>query len=291
MSHAKTGTMTTIDQGVLGDCPVILPPPAEQKAIAETLSDVDALIESLEQLIAKKRAIKQGAMQELLTGKRRLPGFVDTRAVYKQTDFGLVPNDWELAPLEGISAFVTKGATPTTYGFRWESDGVLFLRSECVSQRGLDLSQAMFIAPETHSKLKRGEVRAGDILITITGNVGRVVFLNEKFGVGNINQHIARIRITATNVSAKFMFHFLAQLSVRKYLGSIITGQAYPQISLKQVREMRVPLPSLLEQRAIATVLSDMDAEIAVLEAKLAKAVHLKQGMMRELLTGRMRLI
>jgi len=245
-----------------------VPPLPEQRAIAGALSDVDALIGALDQLIAKKRDLKQAAMQQLLTGQH-----------------------WKPTALRRISAFITKGATPTTYGFGWREEGILFLRSECVSERGLDLSESMFIAPEAHESLKRSEVKAGDILMTITGNVGRVVRLEADFEVGNINQHIARIRITDEDTEPQFIFHFLSQPSVRKDYGLITTGQAYPQISLKQVRETTVPLPSFAEQTAIAAVLSDMDAEIAALEARRDKTRALKQGMMQELLTGRIRLL
>ena len=253
-----------------------LPPIKEQKAIAEALSDADALIESLEQLITKKRQIKQGAMQELLTAQKRLPGFGGA---------------WILKSIGSFSEFVTKGATPTTYGFNWEDDGILFLRSECVSEDGLDLNQSMFISKGAHRTIIRSEVRADDILITITGNVGRVVHLKSDFGYANINQHIARIRVKDPCVHSGFVYHWLSQASTRAYYISITTGQAYPQISLKQVRETNIPLPSKLEQEAIASILSDMDAEIEALEAKLAKARQIKQGMMQELLTGRIRLI
>jgi type I restriction enzyme S subunit len=202
----------------------------------------------------------------------------------------VIPEDWEPIPLKFISDFITKGATPTTYGFSWANDGILFLRSECVSEQGLDLTQSMFITPEVHNILKRGEVRARDILMTITGNVGRVIYLSNDFGIANINQHIARIRITDINVAADYVFHFLSQFKIRKYYGSITTGQAYPQISLNQVRDTRIPLPPLPEQRAIATALSDMDALITSLDRLIAKKREIKQATMQQLLTGRTRL-
>jgi type I restriction enzyme S subunit len=127
--------------------------------------------------------------------------------------------------------------------------------------------------------------------MTNTGNVGRVIHLQKGFGEANINQHIARIRIVHEEVSAPFVFYFLSQPVVRRYYNLITTGQAYPQISLKQVRETEVPMPSLAEQTAIAAILGDIDAEITALEAKLAKARQLKQGMMQELLTGKTRLV
>lgn len=139
--------------------------------------------------------------------------------------------------------------------------------------------------------MRRGEVRAGDILMTITGNVGRVVMLPPSIATANINQHIARIRIRDGEAVPRYIFHHLAQQTVRENFCSIVTGQEYPQISLRQVRDAIVPLPSLPEQEAIACVLSDMDDDISVLEEKQSKAKRLREGMMQQLLTGRIRLV
>ena len=290
-NYIKGGAQPGLNCGDLENFIIPLPPTkAEQMAIAEALSDADALIESLEQLIAKKCHLKQGTMQELLTGKKRLPGF-EVKPGYKQTEIGVIPEDWDLFKLAQICGFITKGATPTTYGFSWEQSGILFLRSECVSEKGLDLSQSMFISSEAHTTLRRSAVADGDILITITGNVGRVILLN---GVGeaNLNQHIARVRVTAEHAHVGYVFHILSQPITRARFLSITTGQAYPQISLRQVREAKIPLPPIkAEQEAIAETLTNMDTEIAALKAKLTKMRHIKQGMMQELLTGRIRLI
>ncbi|HEU5377001.1 MAG TPA: restriction endonuclease subunit S [Ktedonobacteraceae bacterium] len=292
LSQRSSG-QTGVDIVALKDYPFPLPSFVEQQAIATALSDVDALLIFLDKLIAKKRDIKQAVMQQLLTGKVRLPGFCKKLNLeYKQTEIGMIPHDWEPISLGYISAFITKGATPTTYGFNWVNDGILFLRSECVSEQGLDLSQSMFITPEAHNVLKRSEVRTGDILMTITGNVGRAIYLDRNFGSANINQHVARIRVSNTNVAAAYVFYFLSQPAIRKYYNSITTGQAYPQISLKQVRDTQIFLPpTKAEQQAIAIFLSDMDAEIVALEQRREKTRALKQGMMQELLTGKTRLL
>ena len=277
IGKSSVSANTNINQSALLTIKIPVPPTfAEQQAIAKALGDVDALIAALEALIAKKRDIKQGVMQELLSGHRRLPGFT---------------GDWTPTSLKTISAFITKGSTPTTYGFGWVSNGILFLRSECVSEDGLELDQSMMISEEAHRVLSRSEIKAGDLLITITGNVGRVVFLDDSFPVANINQHIARIRISNPEVEARFVFHYLKQDRCLKDFNSITTGQAYPQLSLRQVREMNIPLPSKDEQSAIAGLLSGIDAEIAALEAKLAKTRDVKQGIMQVLLTGEVRLV
>ena len=274
--HNSGGAQQSLNRNFIYPIPIAVPPFAEQREIAAALLEVDALLAKLDRLIAKKRDLKQAQVHQLLTGETRLPGFSGV---------------WETRRVASFSSFITKGATPTTYGFGWEPSGVIFLRSECVSANGLDLNQSMFISEQAHSELIRGEVRPGDILITITGNVGRVVLLDERVGVGNINQHIARIRVNDASVSPSFVFHWLSQPAVRHQYSTITTGQAYPQISLQQVRSTLIPLGSLAEQSAIAIVLSDVDADLAALEARRDKTQLIKQGMMQELLTGMVRLI
>ena len=209
---------------------------------------------------------------------------------YQQTEVGVIPEVWKLKSIESFSALVTKGTTPTTYGFKWADEGVLFLRSECVSDDGLDLAESTFVSKATHAAIIRGEVRSGDVLITITGNVGRVVLLTPDFGFANTNQHIARIRVTEASVRGDFLYHWLSQPMVRAYYTSITTGQAYPQISLRQVRKTQVPLPPLLEQGAIATALGDVDGLLDVLKKLITKKRDLKQAAMQQLLTGHRRL-
>jgi type I restriction enzyme S subunit len=212
------------------------------------------------------------------------------RPSYQQTEIGPIPGDWTLSNLADLSAFITKGSTPTTYGFSWQQDGILFLRSECVSEDGLDLSQSKYISDVANASLRRSQICNGDLLITITGNVGRVILFKSS-GNANINQHIARVRITAPEASRDFVYHFLTLPRCRKRFTSITTGQAYPQISLKQVREAPIPLPpTTAEQESIAEALNDADALVESLEQLLAKKRQLKQGAMQELLIGKMRL-
>lgn len=191
--------------------------------------------------------------------------------------------------LREISAFITKGATPTTYGFKWEMAGVPFLRSECVAEKGLDMRKSMFISPKADELLRRSQVRDGDILMTITGYVGRVIRL-AGVGSANINQHIARIRVKDPRFDPGYVYHYLAQRTMRNYYETIVTGQAYPQISLAQVRATSIPVVSLAEQRHIASALDDVDDQIATLERLAAKKQAIKQGMMQQLLTGITRL-
>lgn len=200
-----------------------------------------------------------------------------------------LPATWTIKLLSEISEFITKGATPTTYGFGWVKTGIPFLRSECVAENGLNLQPAMRISQQAHYVLRRSAISDGDILMTITGNVGRVIRLPSGFGEGNINQHIARIRINDNNCNSLFVYYYLLQWKIRQSYYRILTGQAYPQISLEQVRDTKIILPPLPEQRKIAEILSTWDDAIEKLDQLIEKKKLLKKGLMQQLLTGKRR--
>lgn len=207
---------------------------------------------------------------------------------YKQTKVGIIPADWEVVKLESISDFITKGATPTTHGFNWQDDGITFLRSECVSENGLNLKAAMFICQDAHNIMKRSAICSGDILMTITGNVGRVILL-KNFQEGNINQHIARIRVIKNLANKNFIFSFLSQNIYQINYSKITTGQAYPQLSLVQVRNSLVPLPPLKEQEKIAEILTTWNEAISLHVKLIEEKEHLKIGLMQKFLSGEVR--
>lgn len=253
---------------------VLLPLPptkAEQEAIAEALSDADALIESLEQLLAKKRQIKQGAMQELLTGKKRLPGF---------------SGEWEVKRLGDVADTDPEnlGAdTRPNFAFNYIAledvdEGTLRSHSEQVFQ--------------TAPSRARRKLRKFDVLVsTVRPNLmSHLLFSFEsEHWVCSTGFCVVRCREGATHPGYVF-FHMFAG-AVACQIEALLTGSNYPAINSGDVRALQIPFPEYEEQSAIATVLTDMDAELAVLEAKLAKARQIKQGMMQELLTGRIRLI
>ena len=124
------------------------------------------------------------------------------------TEIGEMPSDWTRMSLEDISEFITKGATPTTYGFKWVESGIPFLRSECVSENGFIENGLTFISEEANDAMNRSKVQPDDILISITGNVGRVAIYPRKYESGNINQHIARVRIIKDDIADRlFVYH------------------------------------------------------------------------------------
>lgn len=271
----------------------LIPPLPEQKKIAQILSTWDQAISTTEQLLANSQQQKKALMQQLLTGKKRL---LDKNGVRfsgevcpSKTPYQILPGDWSEARLSEKSSFITKGATPTTYGYEWQDSGIPFIRSECVGENGFKKSGLAFICDMAHQLMSRSKVFSGDILITITGNVGRVCKLPNNIPEANINQHIAKITLNKDTVSPDFVFHCLQDRKYRCYFEKITTGQAYPQISLVQVRDAVIPLPSLYEQQKIASVLTAADEEIATLQRKLDCLKQEKKALMQQLLTGKRR--
>ena len=259
ISHAKTAIMTTIDQGVLGNCPVLLPSKAEQRAIAEALSDVDALISALDRLIAKKRAIKQGAMQELLTGRRRLPGF---------------DGDWKVKRM-GEIAEVVMGQSPSSLHYNSKGQGLPLIQGN-----------ADIFNRQTIKRIFTTEVtkigRQGDILMSVRAPVGEISRASFDVCLGR--------GVCALRYQNDFLYHGL--IAKESDWGEFSKGSTFDSVNSSDVKAFEIHLPiDPIEQEAIAAILSDMDAEIAALEQRRDKTKLLKQGMMQELLTGKTRLL
>lgn len=261
---------------------VVMPKPStldEQKAIADALGDVDELIAAIDALIAKKRVIKQAAMQQLLTGKTRLPGF---------------SGEWQVKRLGDSCELITKGTTPTSIGRNFTESGVNFLKAESVSESGTPIpDKVAFIDTTTHKLLGRSQLKKGDLLISIAGVLGRVGRVVRDILPANINQALAIIRLgKSSELERSFLFFYLRSPMTLKQIAYVNVQAAQANISLQNVRDLEIYVPpSLPEQSAIASVLSDMDAELSALLARRGKTRDLKQTMMQELLTGRIRLI
>lgn len=248
-----------------------LPPTkAEQEAIAEALSNVDGLIESLEQLIAKKRKIKQGAMQELLTGKKRLPDFHE---------------DWQKKRLGDLGdSLIGLTYSPSNV----KSDGMLVLRASNIFQEALRFEDNVFVDTDVPAEII---LRKGDILVCVRNGsrdlIGKCALIDETAQGMTFGAFMAVFRTPFYNFVHHQFQSDLIKRQIYEHLGATIN-----QITNKSLNSFQIPFPTDEKERtAIAETLNDMDAEIVALEAKLAKVRQLKHGMMQELLTGRTRLV
>ncbi|KGK10103.1 MULTISPECIES: restriction endonuclease subunit S [Vibrio] len=267
---------------------VAKPPRNEQTAIANALSDVDALISELEKLIAKKQAIKTATMQQLLTGHTRLPQFAlredGTPKRTKPSELGEIPEDWEVHSLSSICD-VRDGTHDSP---KYKDNGIPLVTSKNIVDDILDLSNVSLISPEDAFEIdKRSKVDKGDIIMSMIGTVGSAVLLLEepKFCIKNV------ALFKPKKVSGEFLVQLIRSKIFQDYLEDSMDGGIQKFVSLGTLRNMEISLPSEREQAAIATILSDMDEEIQALEQRLGKTRQIKQGMMQELLTGKTRLI
>jgi type I restriction enzyme S subunit len=250
---------------------VAIPPLPEQKAIAQTLSDVDALIAALDKLIAKKRNIKTATMQQLLTGKTRLPGF---------------GGEWEQINLGNIAEIISGGTPKTTNLSYWNGnikwctptditgckDKYLLETERTISYLGLKNSGAQLLP-------------AGTLLLCSRATIGEVKIASCEICT---NQGFKSI-ICSARIDNEFLYYKL--LTMKQQMIERAFGSTFLEISKLNVAALELSIPLPPEQKAIAQVLSDIDTEITALEKRRAKTQAIKQGMMQELLTGRTRLI
>ncbi len=273
LDNAIGSTQKALTIVVLKKTPIPLPPTnAEQEAIAKALSDADIFIESLEQFISKKRQIKQGAMQELLTGKKRLPGF---------------SGQWEEVCLGEVSTFFKGRGLPKSSLTPSGTDlcihyGELFTQYDHTIET---------VISRTNAAADSFRSNANDVLmptsdVTPRGLAKASCVVEEGVVLGG---DILVIRTELRRVNGSFL-SCLIRLEEQQVL-QLVTGSTVYHLYASDMTNFMLRLPSYDEQTAITTILIDMDAEIAALEAKLAKARQVKQGMMQELLTGSIRLI
>ncbi len=270
--HNSGGAQQSLNRNFIAPIPVGIPRPAEQRAIAAALSDADALLGGLERLIAKKRDLKQAAMQQLLTGQTRLPGF---------------GGKWEVKRLGDLASFYKGKGLPKSVLSSYGAEpcihyGELFTRyaetiSEVLSRtdsRGLSFrSVANDVLMPTSDVTPRGLAKAS--CVTADGVI--------------LGGDILVIRSDTKLISGSFL-SYLIRYQEEQVL-QLVTGSTVFHLYGTDMKKFTFAMPPLPEQTAIARVLADMDAELSALEARRDKTRSLKQAMMQELLTGRIRLI
>ncbi len=274
-------TMPSLNTSILKGIKILLPSvKGEQTAIANALSDVDALITSLEKLIAKKRAIKTAAMQQLLTGKKRLPPFDKTHTGYKQTELGEIPGDWEVKQFSEIATPKSNRTNPKITG-----GGDFCIELEHVDQGTATVNGSTLTTLDSSLKSIFSE---GDVLFGKLRSYLRKYWLADRNGVCSTEFWV--LNANELHVISQFVFQ-LIQTDRFIDCTSESYGTHMPRSDWKVVKSFLVATPSIDEQIAIANMLFNMGEEIVTLERRLTKTQQLKQGMMQELLTGRTRLI
>lgn len=263
--------------------PIDVPPLREQRAIAKALSDVDALLDGLERLIAKKRDLKQAAIQQLLTGRNRLPGF---RA------------EWKTSSLASVIGSLEAGVSVNSVEDKDQdlSRDMLILKTSAVSNGRFLPWESKRIAPRDLGRARLHPLKDTIIISRMNTRdlVGECGYVDRDYPNLFVPDRLWMTRHKEDlRVSGRWLSYVLSSSSVKKLIGAAATGTSGSMKNLSKQAFLAIPilLPSLEEQTAIAAVLLDMDAEIAGLEQRRDKTRLLKQGMMQELLTGRIRLV
>jgi type I restriction enzyme, S subunit len=250
-----------------------VPSVSEQESIAGALADVDHLLDGLDRLIVKKRDLKRAAMQQLLTGQARLPDS---------------SGEWEVKAIRDIVSMpITDGPHLTP---KFLTDGIPFLSVNNLVNNRIDLQSLRFISKADHLEFsKKCKPRKGDILFGKAASVGMVALIETDMEL-NIWSPLALIRV-ASPASARFVCYALQASHVHRQIGLLTNSSSQGNIGMGEIGLLEIPLPGPDEQTEIAAALSDMDAELAALEARRDKTRDLKRAMMQELLTGRTRLV
>jgi len=297
---SNSGGQENLSSGIIKSIKIPLPSKSEQAAIANALSDVDALLTELENLITKKQAIKTATMQQLLTGKTRLPQFATytegavegKRKGVKSSELGEIPEDWDVSTIADISL------VPMQNGLFYEparkGKGVPLINvsdmytSAPISVESLELFNA------SKTELKAFKVNEGDLFFTRSSIVpSGIAFCNvlpksDKEVV--FDSHLIRVRVNPKIADYNYVYLNCLAKHSRLHLIANSKTATMTTIDQKAINCCPVLLPCKEEQTAIATILSDMDNEIQTLEQRLTKTRQIKQGMMQQLLTGRTRL-
>ena len=272
----------TLNRNDVQDYLVAIPSPKEQTEIAAILSDVDTLINSLKRQIVKKKAIKQGAMQELLTGKRRLPGF---------------SGEWETKKLEDYCSLITK---QTGFDYSAYIKPALITRKmpntfpmiQTINFRGrkFTFETDYYIPQSVAMQFPNIVLNKKCVLFSIVGasvgNVGLYHGSITAFCGGAIG--ITRFR---NEQDAEWVFNYMSSPDGQSQIQYVTKGGAQATVTIADIRHFKIPTPEKDERDAISGILENMDHEIEVLEQKLEKYREVKQGMMQQLLTGKIRLV
>jgi type I restriction enzyme S subunit len=243
----------------------------EQTAVATALSDADALIQSLEKLIAKKRNIKQGAMQELLKPKE----------------------GWVVKKLGDVAVLKARIGWQGLTTAEYKETGDYFLITGTDFKNGfIDWENCVYVDSQRYKQDKNIQVKENDVLVTKDGTIGKVAFIKKVPKPATLNSGVFVIRPIEQSFHPEFFYYLLLSKHFTIFLSQLSAGSTINHLYQKDFVSFEFQAPKTIkEQTRIAAILSDMDAEISALENTLAKYKQIKQGMMQELLTGKTRLV
>jgi type I restriction enzyme S subunit len=272
-----------LDKSFIEKLEFSIPPLPEQKKIASILTSVDEVIESTQKQIDKLQDLKKATMNELLT-----KGIGHTE--FKDSELGRIPKSWSISNIEKLTQFVTSGSRG--WSQYYSSEGSLFIRIGNLTRDHINLKFAdiQLVEPPSGGEGTRTKVKVGDILVSITADLGVIGIVNESLGEAYVNQHVCLVRLeSVSDVNPRWVGHFLSGHAGQEQFAKKNDGGAKAGLNLPTIRSIIVPIPSPEEQNKVVRVLDRLDSKISIKQTKLSKHQSLKKSLMQDLLTGKVR--
>lgn len=285
-------TFEAINRTELSAWPIEFPTSKpEQTKIAEILSTVDWAIEQTEALIAKQQRIKTGLMQDLLTRGIDEHGELRSESTHKFKDspLGRIPVEWDPCRLESVSDFVTSGSRG--WAQYYSTEGALFLRIGNLTRHHINMrfDDVVRVNPPKSSEGNRTAIMTGDLLVSITADLGIIGVIPQDFEEAYVNQHIALVRLQKTEVDPRFNGWFLGSRSEQSQFEKLNESGAKAGLNLPTIKNLLVPKMRIEEQTRIAAFLDASTQRSTEFQQRLSKLRSLKTALMQDLLTGRKR--
>lgn len=257
------------------------PPLYEQQKIAKILTSVDEVIEKTQAQIDKLKDLKTGMMQELLTN-----GIGHTE--FKDSPIGRIPAEWEVQSLDKLSTFITSGSRG--WAQYYSDTGAIFIRIGNLTREHINFrfKDTIYVNPPNSAEGKRTLVQTGDVLISITADLGVIAVVNDSIGEAYVNQHVSLVRLNDPNIS-RWIGHFLAFENSQKQFTANNDSGAKAGLNLTAIRNTQVALPNSDEMKKIVNSLDSIDEAISIKRKKLERMSDTKKALMQDLLTGKVR--
>ena len=294
--YGQPGTQVNLNSDIVSSEIFSIPTKPEQQKIAAFLAAVDSKIEQLSKKQELLGEYKKGSMQQIFSQAIRFHSKGTSSQAQGEIDDTpgqpLLPNgnspsgsdfpDWEEKKLGDITDLITKGTTPTSVGYNFTTEGINFIKVESIKNFKIDIGSVPKISEECHHHLKRSQLKNNDIVFSIAGTLGRTAIVKNKDLPANTNQALSIIRL---NRSQHILFvHYLLNLeSIDKYIHRMLSVGAQPNLSLQQVGDIQLQLPSLLEQSKITNFLSFIDSKIEQVGKQLDESKQFKKALLQQM--------
>ena len=285
VSLSQGGTQIYINFPVIKKINFYLPPLEEQMKIADILSTVDNKIAFVEENINATEELKKGLMQKLLT-----EGIGHTE--FKDSELGRIPESWEVDTFNNLSIEIIDGDRGINYPKQNEFSDTgycLFLSAKNVTKRGFEFIEKQFITEDKDSLLRKGKLQKKDIVLTTRGTVGNIAYFNDLISFENMRINSGMVLLRSSKLNTDYLYKVMNSYIIQNHISNVAFGSAQPQLTVKEIKTFKIPVPPLEEQKQIAEILSTVDNKLENLKEKKLFFEELKKGLMQKLLTGEVR--